>query len=130
MSDRLLLAEILNQILVGIGRIERRFSGMQSPDDFLKDEAGLDRLDGIGMMLIAIGESLKNFERAGGDSLMAKHPEVDWKGAKGVRDFLSHHYFDLDAEVVFQICRDRIQGLRQAIEAMQLELRSGNDLEI
>jgi len=53
---------------------------------------------------------------------MNSHPEVDWKGAKGVRDFLSHHYFDIDAEVVFSICTDRISGLKQAISAMRHEL--------
>ncbi len=62
MSDRALLAEIISQILEGISKIERRFSGINSPEDFLADD-GLDRLDAIGMMLIAIGESLKNFEK-------------------------------------------------------------------
>ncbi|MDX8413080.1 MAG: HepT-like ribonuclease domain-containing protein [Mariprofundales bacterium] len=122
MSDRELLSEILDQILEGIHRIERRFCGIESSDDFLNNENGLDRLDGISMMLIVIGESLKNFERSGGAELMQSHPEVDWKGAKGVRDFLSHHYFDIDAEVVFSICTDRIRCLKQAISTMKLEL--------
>jgi hypothetical protein len=34
------------------------------------------------MMLIAIGESLKKFERSGGKALMDQHTEIDWKGAK------------------------------------------------
>ncbi|WP_438820910.1 HepT-like ribonuclease domain-containing protein [Aliarcobacter cryaerophilus] len=28
---------------------------------------------------------------------------MPWKNAKGIRDILSHHYFDLDAEVIFNI---------------------------
>lgn len=83
MPDRALQAEILAQLLEGVSRIERRFAGIKSSDDFLATEEGIDRLDGIGMMLIAIGESLKNFERSGGKTLLDKHPEVDWKGAKG-----------------------------------------------
>ena len=122
MSDRLLLIEMLDQVLEGIRRIERRFTGIEDPGDFLKDDAGLDRLDGIGMMLIAIGESLKSFERSGGKELMERHSEVDWKGAKGVRDFLSHHYFDLDAEIVFGICDNRVVGLKKGIFAMREEL--------
>lgn len=35
-----------------IRRIERRFSKIQSPVDFLKDDEGLDALDGISMILI------------------------------------------------------------------------------
>ena len=47
---------------------------------------------------------------------MATHyPQVDWKGAKGIRDFLSHHYFLLDAEVIFDVCQNKIEGLKQAI---------------
>jgi len=127
MSDTLLLREILGQILEGIGRIERRFEGIESSDDFLKDDAGIDRLDGIGMMLIAMGESLKKFESSGGKLLMDCHSEVDWKGVKGVRDFLSHHYFDLDAEIIYAICRDRIGGLKETILAMQRELSIAAD---
>lgn len=122
MSDIALLKEILSQILEGIRRIERRFEGVTSAQDFLVEEQNLDRLDAIGMMLIAIGESLKKFERSGGKPFMDRHPEMDWKGAKGVRDFLSHHYFDLDAEVVFAICRDRIPQLKDVVRAMQREL--------
>ena len=122
MSDSELLMEIIEQIMEGIRRIERRFQGVESADDFLKDHDGLDRLDAIGMMLIAIGESLKNFERSGGQTLLERHAEVDWKGAKGIRDFLSHHYFDLDTEIVFMVCKERMAGLKKAVRRMGEEL--------
>ncbi len=32
-----------------------------------------------------------------------------------LRDIISHHYFDLNADVVFTICKDRIPGLIQTI---------------
>lgn len=82
-NDPELILEILDQILMAARRIERRFAGIQSPDDFLKDDQGLDRLDGIGMMVIAIGESVKQLDRITGEQLLRKYPEVDWKGAKG-----------------------------------------------
>jgi uncharacterized protein with HEPN domain len=122
MSDLPLLQELLDQCLEGIRRVERRFIGIDSPGDFTRDEAGVDRLDGIGMMLIAIGENLKNFERKGGAELMARHTEVDWKGVKGIRDFVSHHYFSIDPEIVFDICQDKLPGLKIAITAMRAEL--------
>lgn len=74
------------------------------------------------MMLISIGENLKKFEASGGRLFLDKHPEIDWKGAKGVRDFLSHHYFDLDVEVVYAICKDRMEPLKQALVAISCEL--------
>ena len=73
------------------------------------------------MMLIAIGESLKNLDKVTNGNLLAAHPEVDWKGAKGIRDIISHHYFDLNAEVVFSVCAERLPGLAQAVKVMLKE---------
>jgi len=44
---------------------------------------------------------------------------MDWKGAKGMRDIISHHYFDLDAEVLFSICKHRIPCLIETITKMK-----------
>ncbi|MCD4847397.1 MAG: DUF86 domain-containing protein [Candidatus Aegiribacteria sp.] len=123
MSDLELLKDISEQILESINKVERRFSSIQIPGDFLKDDDGIDRLDGIALMLITIGENLKRFEKYGGRSLMNEHPEIDWKGAIGVRDFLSHHYFDLDAELIYNICEDHISDLRSAIKGILVRLR-------
>ncbi len=124
MSDKRFLLEVAQQILEGIRRVEYRFARVNKSDDFLKDDDGLSTLDSIGMMLIAIGESLKKFERAGGKPCLEEHPEVDWKGAKGIRDFLSHNYFDIDAEVVFVVCEEKLSGLKQAFHSIEESLKS------
>ncbi len=124
MLDQDLAQEILAQILVAIERIERRFTTINSSDDFIKNEEGIDRLDAICMMLIATGESLKNLDKVTHGKLLASHPEVDWKGAKGMRDIISHHYFDLNAEAVFIVCSEKISGLKAAIIIMQKELEN------
>ena len=115
MSQSEIQNEILSQILIGIERIERRFIGIAKPLDFLSRNEGLDKLDGIAMMLITIGESIKNFEKVGGLKYLQSHPQVDWKGIKGMRDILSHHYFNIDEEIVFQICTEHISPLKQVI---------------
>lgn len=74
------------------------------------------------MMLIAIGESLKYLDKLTNGSLLVRYPEIDWKGAKGVRDILSHHYFDLNAEVVFTICKEHIDGISRAIRQMIIDV--------
>ena len=119
MSDLELAQDILANILVAIERIERRFAGIHSADDFLVSDDGIDRLDGIAMMLIAIGEQVKRVDIATGIDLAARYPEVDWKGVKGIRDFLSHHYFVVDAEVIFDVCQNKLAGLKQAIQRIQ-----------
>lgn len=119
MFDDELVKEILKQILTATTRIERRFKGIQTSDDFLLSNDGIDKLDAICMMLIAIGESLKNLDKVTDGKLLVQYPEIDWKGAKGMRDIISHHYFDLNAEVVFSVCKDRIPGLTKAITKIE-----------
>lgn len=70
------------------------------------------------MMLIAIGESLKNLDRITGGNLLAQYPSVDWKGAKGMRDIISHHYFDLNAEAVFGICKNHLPAMTLVVRSM------------
>jgi uncharacterized protein with HEPN domain len=122
MFDAELVKEILGQILIATRRIVRRFATIQQPADFLASDEGLDRLDSIGMMLITIGESLKKLDKLAADSLLQCYPEVDWKGAKGLRDVLSHNYFNLNADAIFLICRDEIPQLQATIEKMLKEL--------
>ncbi len=122
MYDVALVKEVVRQIHQAGKRIERRFSSIRTPDDFLATEEGLDRLDAICMMLIVIGESLKNLDKITGSTLLCKYPEVDWRGAKGARDIISHHYFDLNAEVVFGICQSDMKALVDTIEKIIMDM--------
>ena len=77
--------------------------------------AGMEKLDSICMLLIAIGEALKNLEKATNKTLLLRYPQVDWKKAKGMRDIISHHYFEADAEVIYDVCKNNIVELAQSI---------------
>lgn len=111
-NDRLLiLNSTLEDIITSLKLIQQRFQSIKSADDFLKDERGLEKLDSISMRLIAIGEGFKNVDKLTDFQLLEKYPQIPWKQVKGVRDILSHHYFDLDAETIFEICAREIDGL-------------------
>jgi len=75
----------------------------------------MEKLDSICMLLIAIGEALKNLEKATNKTLLLRYPQVDWKKAKGMRDIISHHYFEADAEVIYDVCKNNIVELAQSI---------------
>lgn len=121
MSDRSLIYEKLLQIEMALGRIKRRFLGIRTANDFLDSNHGLDMLDGISMMLIAIGENLKKIDSETGGTLFQRYESVNWKGAKGVRDILSHHYFDLNEIQIFDICQNDIPNLALVIREMIAE---------
>jgi uncharacterized protein with HEPN domain len=118
MYDKLLLKEKLRQIEEALARIERRFENISSPDDFLDSDTGLDMLDAISMMLIAIGENFKKIDTETKGVLLKEYPDINWTGVKGVRDVLSHQYFNIDAEEIYQICEHEISSLRNAVRKM------------
>ena len=100
-----MLLSTLEDIKYSLELILKRANNINSSDDFLKDENGLQKLDSIAMRLSAIWEGFKNIDKLSNNQLLIKYPNIPWKNVKGIRDILSHHYFDLDAEVIFNICK-------------------------
>ena len=122
MYDKALIKEILSQILNALNTVAERFSPVTSVEDFTNSPAGMEKLDGICMQLIAIGEGLKNIDKVTNNSLLPNYPEINWKGAKAMRDIISHHYFEIDADVIYEVCRNKIQPLRDTIKLMLEQL--------
>jgi uncharacterized protein with HEPN domain len=123
MSDNALVLEILSQIYQATQRVLKRFEPIKSPNDFMDSDAGMEKLDSICMQLIVIGESLKNLDKVTDNSLLPRYQQIDWKKVKGMRDIISHHYFDLDAEAVYHVCKNHIDNLAQTINKMIQDLR-------
>jgi uncharacterized protein with HEPN domain len=113
--DQELVADILSGIIWSLDQISKRFQGIKSSDDFIKDDFGLEKLDSICMQLINTGEALKQLDKLTDAQLLAKYPEIDWKKAKGMRDIITHHYFDLDAETVFSVCAEHVPAMKEVI---------------
>ena len=122
MYDSELAVEILNKILKSAQIVLKRFKQIKSPDDFILSDAGLERFDSICMQLTAIGESLKNLDKVTDNSLLPQYPQVDWKRAKGLRDIISHHYFDLNEEAIYNVCKDNIPELAKTIKKIIEEI--------
>ncbi|ADU64997.1 protein of unknown function DUF86 [Desulfurispirillum indicum S5] len=122
MRDRELVAEVLRQIEEAASKICLRFEPVHSISDFTDSPAGIDKLDAICMMLIVIGESLKNLDKITDGELLKQYPEVDWKRAKGMRDIIVHHYVDINADAIYFTCRDKIPILLEIIRKMKTDL--------
>ncbi|MBW2079296.1 MAG: DUF86 domain-containing protein, partial [Deltaproteobacteria bacterium] len=100
-----------------------RFEGIRSSDDFTKDDLGLEKLDSICMQLINIGEALKQVDKLTDAKLLVNYPQIDWKKAKGMRDIITHHYFDIDAETVFGVCSEHIPEMKNVIDPILNDLQ-------
>lgn len=123
MFDKNLVLSILLQIDEALGKIASRAEWIRRPDDFTSSPAGMEKLDSICMLFMAIGEALKNIDNITSGALLTQYPEIDWKGAIGFRDIIAHHYFDIDSEQVFWICTQEVAPLSAAIKKMIEDLR-------
>ncbi|MDP3832204.1 MAG: DUF86 domain-containing protein, partial [Ignavibacteriaceae bacterium] len=113
--DKELVLGILNNIAWSVGVILKRSNQIKSYDDFLKNDDGLEKLDSICMQFINIGEALKEIDKITSNTLLKNYDQIDWTAAKGMRDVITHHYFDIDAEVVFKTIEDKLPDLQKTI---------------
>lgn len=130
MFDQALVIEILKNILWSLEQIIKRFLNIKTSEDFLRDDMGLEKLDSICMQLINTGEALKQLDKFTKGSLLPLYPDIDWKRAKGMRDIITHHYFDIDAETVYTVCEKQIPKMKEAIEKIIADLTDNYNLTI
>ncbi|MBC8487906.1 MAG: DUF86 domain-containing protein [Bacteroidetes bacterium] len=116
MYDKELAQEILKQLYSSAEIILKRFKTIKTVDDFTNSLWGMEKLDSICMQLIVIGEGLKNFDKVTENSILPQYPQVEWKKAKGLRDIITHHYIDVNAEAIYEICENKIQTLAETIK--------------
>lgn len=120
--DKSTTIELINFILESIRLINRRFKNIKSGDEFLDSDDGLDKLDAISMRIQAIGEALKNLNKREEELLLRVADKGYWSRIIKTRDFISHHYVDIDAETVFDICSNELEELERKI----LEVKNNN----
>ena len=119
MCDKRLVLSEIGQIIETIDVVLRRTKDVQILNDFLLSESGMILLDSVCMKLIAIGESVKKLDRLTNTDLLKNYPSVDWKGVMAMRDIIVHHYFEIDAEIVFQTIHDDLPLLRDVLLQVQ-----------
>lgn len=110
---------LLSQISETLEKILSRSENLSSANDYYLSPSGMERLESTCMLLIAIGESLKGIDKLTNGALLKEFPEVDWKGAKGLRDIIAHHYFELDGDIVFDVVKTKLRPMLDAITQMQ-----------
>lgn len=114
-----LALEIIDQMIEAADRISRRGKSIQAAEDFKSSETGLDAMDGIMMMIIVLGESVKKLEKVTSASLFDQYHMVDWKGIKGMRDVLSHEYFGVNPYILYDVVKNKIPTLIVTLKAIR-----------
>ncbi len=84
----------------------------------MRSSGGMMRLDAICMNLIALGETVKGLDKQTNGQLLKNYPDVYWRGVMGMRDKISHHYFEIDTDVVFRTLEEDIPKMEPIVKKM------------
>ncbi len=100
--------ESLGDIVEAIRRIKAYMKGLKY-ESFLKDTK---TQDAVICNLQIIGEATKNIS----GEFRKTYPEIPWHNMAGVRDKLVHHYFGVNYEIVWAICKEDLKGIEPRIK--------------
>lgn len=109
---------LLRKIEQTLKRIIDNSTEIDSYHFYYLTPAGMERLESTCMLLIAIGETIKGVDKLTNKELLPQFPSIDWKGAMGIRDIIAHHYFDLDAEIVYNVVKSNLPEMLVVVEDM------------
>ncbi len=100
----------LDHIRDAISDIEKFTRGL-SLKDFLKKK---EKQYAVVKALEIIGEEAKKVSK----EMKSRHPEIPWKKMAGMRDKLSHDYFNVNLELVFETATTHIPELKKQISKL------------
>ncbi|MFW9906717.1 MAG: DUF86 domain-containing protein [Candidatus Thorarchaeota archaeon] len=66
-----------------------------------------------------IGEATKNIP----ESIRDKYPEIPWKSIAGMRDKLTHAYFGVRLELVWNTASELLPPLKKVFEQISQEMK-------
>lgn len=112
------VVHLLQKIKQTLERIIANSKEIDSYQYYYLTPAGMERLESTCMLLIAVGESIKGIDKLTNKELLTQFPEIDWKGAMGIRDIIAHHYFDLDAEIVYNVVKTNLPDMLATINSI------------
>jgi len=122
MCNQSLIKDGLHMIEESLLHILERTSWIKTVDDFLTTPTGTDMLDVAAIRLMAIGEEIKKIDKRSNGELLSKYPQIEWKNIMGLRDYIAHAYFRIDAAVVFDTLQNNVRPLLKIVKQMMADL--------
>lgn len=100
--------EALERILACIAAVEAYVS--RAGADWAADPMAVDA---IAKRIEEIGETAKRVT----PGTLETMPAVNWRGVKGIREVLAHDYDEIEVDLLADIVRENLPGLRDAISS-------------
>ena len=115
---------ILDQIRVSIGQLKEWNADVNQVDDYYLSSNGMQKLAASCMLIEAIGEGVHQINDMTEGRLLPERPEIPWEDVIGIRNHIAHGYFDIDGEVVFNVIKQDLDPLLEAVAFFLETLRS------
>lgn len=74
------------------------------------------------MLLEAVGEGVKKIDKLTNSLIFESHPEIPWHAVMGMRNHIAHGYFDIDEDEIFDVVKNDVGPLKDAIRKIIAEL--------
>lgn len=116
-----LVFDILKKVELCIDYIETWSEG-ECISQLPLSPTGMMKLSAINMQLQVIGETIKQLDKCTNKQLLNHYPEIPWKYVMGLRDIISHHYFEIDAEQIEETVNIELPKLKNTIRQMIADL--------
>ena len=91
-------------------------------NDYPTNPAGMEKMAASCMLIEAIGEGVKKIDKIAPGFLAEKSPETQWKKIMGLRDHIAHGYFNLDADIIFDVVKNEIPPLKDILKKIKSDL--------
>lgn len=50
------------------------------------------------------------------DEVRSRYPDIEWKKISGLRDILIHEYFGIDANIIWDILKNKLPRLEEQVK--------------
>ena len=116
MYDEEIVLDLLGKMAELTERIRARFKEVTSVSVLTGSSAGVEKLDLLLMPLIVIGELVTKIDHITKQALFEKYPQIPWREIKGLRNVVAHNYYEVNAEEIFDTCKNDIPKLAKTIK--------------
>ena len=70
--------------------------------------------DAVMMNFIVLGENVNKLS----DTIKEQQKQIDWNKVSGLRNIISHHYFGINADIVWQIINDNLPEFHKQLTTL------------
>ena len=115
MSSNDLTLPIFLQIKDAILQLQEWNKDVVSADDYYCTPEGMKNLAASCMLIEAIGEGIHRIDRITQSTLLTERNEIPWTAVIGMRNHIAHGYFDIDGDMVFDVVKNELDTLLDAV---------------